>query len=148
MLKRPEVLLQPVRILPLEGAFVTLDFGEWKSDFCKLWGPWGNDVLNFASLVSKWRLSGSATTGGSGFALSTNEVESKLCDDGTKEGSDLWKKCLFHNSSWLACVYFCAFKPLVFNWVVMSTNQGRLYPLVKAYLLTCCMGGFGHEPKL
>ena len=35
---------------------------------------------------SHWGLSGSAGTGGSGFALLTNDVESRLCDEGTDEG--------------------------------------------------------------
>ena len=53
--------------------------------------------------LEHWGLSGSAATGWSEFALSTNEVESNLCDEGTKEGTDLDGK-----SSWLACVYFRA----------------------------------------
>ena len=45
--------------------------------------------FEFASLLNGWGLSGSATTGGPGFALSTDKVESKLCDEGIKEGTKL-----------------------------------------------------------
>ena len=53
-------------------------------------GLWGNDAsdLAFASLLDKCGLSGSATTGESGFALATKGVESKLCDEGTSERTD------------------------------------------------------------
>ena len=54
MLKRPEGHLWLVRILPLEGALVTLDFGEGVSDFCKLWGPWENDSLGLG-FASVWK---------------------------------------------------------------------------------------------
>ena len=38
MLTRPEGPLPPVRILPVEGALVTLDFGDRIFDFSKLLG--------------------------------------------------------------------------------------------------------------
>ena len=68
-----------MRILPVEGALLSLDFGLW-----------GNDAsdLAFASLLDECGLSGSATTGESGFALATKGVESKLCDEGTSERTD------------------------------------------------------------
>ena len=36
MLTRPEGRVRPVRILPVEGAHGTLDFGDAVTDFCKL----------------------------------------------------------------------------------------------------------------
>ena len=80
MLTRPERRLQPVRILPVEGALLSLDFGLR-----------GNDALDlaFLSLLDECGLPGSAATGESGFALSTKGVGSKLCDEGTNDGTDL-----------------------------------------------------------
>ena len=85
-----------LRILPVDGGLVTLDFGDGVSDFCKLLGLWGNDALclQFASLLDDCGLSGSPATGGSGFALSTKGVESNLCDEGTNEGTDFDGKCI------------------------------------------------------
>ena len=45
-------------------------------------------TLEFTSLLKECGLSRSAT-GGSGFALSTKGEESKLCDEGTNERTDL-----------------------------------------------------------
>ena len=44
--------------------------------------------LAFASLLDEYGLSGSAKTGESGVTLATKGVESKLCDEGTNEGTD------------------------------------------------------------
>ena len=45
--------------------------------------------LAIVFLLNRWGLSGSALTGGSGFAVSIKEVDSKLCDGGTNDGTNL-----------------------------------------------------------
>ena len=50
--------------------------------------------IEFVSLLDECGLSGSAATGESWFDLSTKEVELKLCDEGTNEGTDFDSKCV------------------------------------------------------
>ena len=54
--------------------------------------------LEFVFLLDKCGSSESAETGGSGFALSTKGIESKLCDDGTNKGTGLDGKCVCFTS--------------------------------------------------